>query len=154
MEFVDIFNTDYPAKILEEYCSRAKPGADKISYKSFRTQFPQEVRKIKNRISNNKYKFTRFEIMLKARKHYKFPRLIFKSSIKDRFVAKLMSEYLHQYYADLGYYPTKTRDAVLTMIHDAINEQLPTGEHKYNYFLRLDISNYFDSINRQLLLSQ
>ena len=154
MEFVDIFNTDLPAKILEEYCSRAKPGADKISYKSFSAQFPQEVLKIKERILSNKYKFTRFEVMLKAKKHYKLPRLIFKSSIKDRFVAKLMSEYLHQYYADFGYYPTKTRDSVLTMIHEAINEQLPTGGYKYNFFLRLDISNYFDSINRQLLLSQ
>lgn len=102
MEFVDIFDTELPSKILEEHCSRSKPGADKISYKNFKAQFPQEVSEIKARISNNKYKFTRFEVMLKAKKHYKFPRLIFKSSIGDRLVAKLMSEYLHQHYAGFG----------------------------------------------------
>lgn len=154
MEFVDIFDTELPSKILEEHCSRSKPGADKISYKNFKAQFPQEVSEIKARISNNKYKFTRFEVMLKAKKHYKFPRLIFKSSIRDRLVAKLMSEYLHQHYAGFGYCPTKTRDGVLTTIHDAVKEQLSTGEYKYNYYLRLDISNYFDSVNRHLLLSQ
>ena len=154
MEFVDIFDTDVPAKVLAEHCSRSKPGADKISYKSFKTHFPQEIGEIKTRISNNKYKFTRFEIMLKAKKHYKLPRLIFKSSIRDRLVAKLMSEYLYQYYDERGYSPTKTRDGVLSIIHGAINEQLSSGNFKYNYFLRLDISNYFDSINRQLLISQ
>lgn len=154
MEFIDIFDTDLPVKILEEHCSRSKPGADKISYKNFKAQFPQELGEIKARILKDKYKFTRFEVMLKAKKHYKFPRLIFKSSIRDRLVAKLMSEYLYQHYAKSGYCPTKTRDSILTTIHEAIKEQLSPEKYKYNHYLRLDISNYFDSVNRHLLLSQ
>lgn len=154
MEFIDVFSTDLPKKVLEEHCSRSKPGADKVSYKQFKTGFDQEIEEIKNRILKDKYKFTRFEVMLKAKKHYKLPRLIFKSSIRDRLVAKLMSEYLYTYYSNSGYIPTKTRDGVLTTLHDVVNEKADDGTYKYNCFLRLDISNYFDSVNRHLLYSQ
>lgn len=153
MSFLEIFDTDAPHRILEDYCSRSKPGADKINYQHFKNDFEASLPLIKSRIASQKYKFTRFEVMLKVKKHYKLPRLIFKSTMRDRFVAKLMAEHMQELYKRQGYCPIKTRDSILSQISDAITE--PDGaDFKYNYFFRLDISNYFDSINRHLLIDQ
>lgn len=153
MGFVDIFDTDTPRRILDEHCSRAKPGADRINYRSFKRDFDASMPDIKSRIATKKYKFTKFEVMLKVKKHYKLPRLIFKSTMRDRLVAKLMTEYMHEFYKEIKYSPVKTRDVVLSQISNAIKESYETG-FKYKYYLRLDISNYFDSINRHLLKEQ
>lgn len=82
MGFLEIFDTEAPRRILEDYCSRSKPGADKINYQHFKNDFDASLPLIKSRIASQKYKFTRFEVMLKVKKHYKLPRLIFKSTMQ------------------------------------------------------------------------
>ena len=155
--FIDIFDTELPYQILNDYCNRAKPGKDKVNYKKFKQDFEKTVSVVKEQIGNKKYKFTRFELALKIKKHYKLPRLIFQSSIRDRFVAKLMCIYLQDHYAKLhnGVCSLiKTRNNVLDDISKALDEKTENGrQSKYNFFLRIDISNFFDSINRSYLLA-
>lgn len=153
MEFLEILDTETPLKMLDEYCSRAKPGADKINYQTFRAKYSVELPLIKEKIKAHTYKFTRFEVMLKVKKHYKLPRLIFKSTMRDRFVSKLMAEYMNAFYSKQEYIPTKTRDSILSQISEAVKEKVDR-KYKYSYFFRLDINSYFDSINRHLLLDQ
>lgn len=156
MRFIDIFESDYPQLVLNEYCSHAKPGADKVTYKAFKKAYDENISIITNHIRNHKYKFTRFELFLKVKKHYKLPRLIFKSTIRDRFTTKLMSLYMQEFYNESGkdYSTTKTRDCVLHEISTKLNAKGSKNEPTFHYFLRLDISNYFDSINKQLLINQ
>lgn len=156
-KFADIFDTEIPCQVLNDYCNRAKPGKDKVNYKKFKQDFKKIVPVVKAQIENQKFKFTRFELALKLKKHYKLPRLIFQSSIRDRFVAKLMCIYLQEHYAKLHNGDRsliKTRNNVLDDISKALNEKTENGrQNKYNFFLRLDISNFFDSINRSYLLA-
>ncbi len=156
MKFLDIFQSGYPQVVLNEYCSHSKPGADKVTYKVFKKDFEKSISIITNQIRSHKYKFTRFELFLKVKRHYRLPRLIFKSTIRDRFTTKLMSLYVQNFYRKCGkdYCTLTTRDRILHEISLKLNAKGPSGEPQFNYFLRLDISNYFDSINRQLLINQ
>ncbi len=154
MNFLDYFDNGTPQRVLEEYCSRAKPGADKLNYKKFKERFDSILPETRERVASQKYKFIKFEVMLKVKKHYKLPRLIFKTAMRDRLVTKLMVEYLTAYYAEQDYSPVKTRDGVLAKIADAIKMKDKKEGYRYNNYLRLDISNYFDSINRHLLIRQ
>lgn len=157
MKFIDVFDTEKPTQILKEYCSRSKPGADKVNFDQFQKDFDQTVTAVKARIASCKYKFTRFELALKAKQHYKLPRLIFKCSIRDRLVSKLMADYMQEYYQSCLNQTgplIKTRSSVLDQIYDALHQQEPSGEYKFRYFLRLDIHSYFDSINRSQLMIQ
>lgn len=155
--FIDIFDTEVPYQVLNDYCNRAKPGKDKVNYKKFNQDFEKIVPIIKKQIEKQKFKFTRFELALKPKKRYKLPRLIFQSSIRDRFVAKLMCIYLQNHYTKLHNGDCsliKTRNNVLNDISKALDEKTENGQQsKYNFFLRLDISNFFDSINRSYLLA-
>lgn len=155
-KFIDIFDTEIPKQVLTDYCNRSKPGKDKINYQKFKKDFDRVVPALREQIAKETFKFTRFELALKLKKHYKLPRLIFQSSIRDRFVTKLMCIYLQNYYSRVGNgscFLTKTRNKVLDDIREALREEDKDGNLKYNYFLRLDISNYFDSINRSYLIS-
>lgn len=157
MEFIDVFGTEKPKQVLKEYCSRSKPGADKVNFKQFQKDFDQTILAVKTRIACRKYKFTRFEPALKVKRHYTLPRLIFKCSIRDRLVSKLMADYLQDYYQSLPDQNgplVKTRSNVLDQIYEALHAQDTSGRDKFCYFLRLDIHSYFDSINRSQLMTQ
>ena len=155
-KFIDIFDTEVPYQVMNDYCNRSKPGKDKVNYKRFKRDFEKILPVVKSQISSQKFKFTRFELSLKLKKHYKLPRLIFQSSIRDRFIAKLMCIYLQVHYTELynaNYSLIKTRNKVLDDISRALSEKNENGEPKYKCFLRLDISNFFDSINRSRLIA-
>lgn len=151
MEFIDLFDTTQPEELLHDYCSRAKPGVDKINYEKFAQDFSKTKTELKNRIAANKYKFTRFELAPKLKTHNKLPRLIFKCTIRDRLVAKLMCVHMLEH-SDVTL--RRTRSGVLEQIKEALQANRTDGEKQFNYYLRLDISSYFDSINRSLLRSQ
>ena len=65
MEFIEHFDTTKPEKLLREYCSRAKPGVDKINYEKFEQNFYKTKAALKNQIAAGKYKFTRFELTVR-----------------------------------------------------------------------------------------
>ena len=144
-KFIDIFDTEVPYQVMNDYCNRSKPGKDKVNYKQFKRDFEKILPVVKSQIASQKFKFTRFELSLKLKKHYKLPRLIFQSSIRDRFIAKLMCIYLQVHYTELynaNYSLIKTRNKVLDDISRALSEKNENGEPKYKCFLRLDISNF------------
>ncbi len=157
MCFIKIFeDEDLSTKILNEVCSRSKPGKDKVTFKKFKEDFKETSISIKKKISNKTYKFTRFETILKTKKHYQLPRLIFKSTIRDRYVAKLMYEYLKSIYEQKGVSSgiSKSRYYILQEISKLIIQKNDSDEFLYNGYIRLDIRSYYDSINRYLLKKQ
>lgn len=153
MTFLELFDTDMPKNIFAETCKRAKPGADKITYKQFERELDANINTIKAKIADRKYKFTRFEVFLKTKKHYQLPRLIFKSSIRDKLVAKIMCQHILSIYESQGYIPSKTRDSVLDQLIAELKRKKDDA-YIYRNYLRLDISSFFDSLNRQLIVSQ
>lgn len=155
MEFLDEFKNIAALKeVFDNVCRRSKPGADKITYKVFEADFNKNLETIRGKIEKKKYKFTRFEISLKPKKHYQLPRLIFKSTIRDRFVAKIMCKYALDLYKEMDYIPVKSRNDILGEIAVLLKERTAENTPIYRYFIRLDIHSYYDSINRELLKSQ
>lgn len=70
MCFIDIFEPKQVKQIFDESCKHAKPGCDKITSKVFEKNFAKNLSIIQRQISLNKYKFSRFEVFLKTKKHY------------------------------------------------------------------------------------
>ena len=155
MNFMDILdNTDLALKILNDVCSRSKPGKDKITFKKFKKDFESTNLIIKKKIKNETYRFTKFETTLKTKKHYQLPRMIFKSTIRDKYVAKLMYEYLKTIYEQKGKKFFSSRYYILQEISKLLIEKNDLNQFLYNGYIRLDISSYYDSINRYLLKKQ
>ena len=156
MNFVEILeDTDLSMKILNDVCKRSRPGRDKITFKKFKNDFNEINFVIKRKIINETYHFTKFETTLKTKKHYQLPRLIFKSTIRDKYVAKLMYEYLKKIYEkNNDIVKLKSRYYILQEISKLIVEKNTSNKFLYNGFIRLDISSYYDSINRHLLKNQ
>ena len=151
MGFSEFFTVETATRIFKESCKRAKPGADRVTASAFEVNLESEILSIQRKITERKYKFTRFEVALKVKRHDKLPRLLFKSTIRDRLTAKMMCEYFHTFYRAKEMTLTDTRDAVLDRIAKLLQTKDHSGAYIFRYFFRLDLSNYFDSINRAAL---
>lgn len=151
MNFSEYYTVENATRVFNESCKRSKPGADRITAASFEKDLQANVQEIHDRIMQKKYKFTRFEVALKVKRYDKLPRLLFKSTIRDRLTAKMMCEYLQSFYSSKGIALANTREAVLDRISSVLQRKTEKGDYAFNYFLRLDISNFFDSINRATL---
>ena len=152
MFFSEFYTVENATRVFKEHCKRAIPGADRVTAFAFEKSIVEEIHSIQSKIREGKYKFTRFEVSLKVKRHDKLPRLLFKSTIRDRLTSKMMCEYLKAFYKEKGLALTVTRDAVLDRIASILQQYTNGNEqHTYNYFFRLDVSNYFDSINRASL---
>ena len=151
MNFSEYYTLENATRIFSESCKRAKPGADRVTAASFEKDLQTNVQEIRDRIIQKKYKFTRFEVALKVKRYDKLPRLLFKSTIRDRLTAKMMCEYMQSFYSAKDIALAKTREAVLNSIADVLQKKRENGDYTFNFYLRLDISNFFDSINRATL---
>ena len=137
MNFVEILeDTDLSMKILNDVCKRSRPGRDKITFKKFKNDFNEIDFVIKRKIINETYHFTKFETTLKTKKHYQLPRLIFKSTIRDKYVAKLMYEYLKKIYEkNNDIVKLKSRYYILQEISKLIVEKNTSNKFLYNGFI-------------------
>ena len=51
-KFTDIFDTEIPYHVLNDYCNRTKPGKDKVNYKKFKQDFKKIVPVVKEQIES------------------------------------------------------------------------------------------------------
>lgn len=151
--FLGIFYTDKPEEVFAESCMHSKPGCDKIVPKGFHKNIKEFTKSIPRSITNKSFKFTRFEYILKPKRHFQYPRVIYKCTIRDKMITKLLTIHLSEYFKKKGVKLSKTRSVILEKAYEYINET-NKGKYLYNHFLKLDISSFFSSIDRNLLFSK
>ncbi len=121
-------------------------GRDHMSPSSYRNLFIKETDWIKDKLITGDYRFSAYQEKLILKGKGKLPRVLSIPTIRDRFVLSILNDYLTNQ---------------LELKHEAPNRYIYNitvymNENKDNplYFLKTDISSFYDSINHSVLIKQ
>lgn len=119
-------------------------GLDKIGRDKFRTEHLSHIEVIHTKVTNNSYNFTPYKKKLLSKGEGKPPRVISIPTIRDRITLRSICNVLTKIYSsDLS------RDIPQVKIA-SIN--LNIKEEKYSSYIKIDITNFYPSINHDLLV--
>lgn len=123
---------------------RASPGIDKINKEVFSKRFDHEVAIIHRKVNAQTYNFSYYLERLISKGRDKKPRVISIPTIRDKITLKALFEFLAQTHEE-----AVNRELVHTKIYNIKNNLL---SNKYDTFIKIDIQNFFPSINHNQLL--
>ncbi|MGB3161778.1 MAG: reverse transcriptase domain-containing protein [Carnobacterium sp.] len=118
-------------------------GIDKMNYKSFKNQEYDLLKNIRKKVHNNTYKFTKYKEKLLVKDRYSIPRCISIPTLTDRICLKACHELL-------GY---KFPEATTMPLPQECIKKISREQNEYDYFIKIDISNFYGSINHYRLFS-
>lgn len=143
--FKEIFSTEYLRKLYRDKIEfKASPGIDKINKETFNKRFDQEINIIIKKTYANTYNFSYYLERLISKGRDKKPRVLSISTIRDKITLKAITEFLSNTYEE-----AVSRELVHTKIYNIKNDIL-SGQ--YDTFIKIDIQNFFPSINHDKLL--
>lgn len=119
-------------------------GIDKISSKKLIENKDKILGDINKSIINGTYKFTPYKIKLILKGPEKTPRITCIPSIKDRIVIATIKQYLYDSYPNI-----KFNISANTIVRKTIKIK---EENEFNCFIKLDLTNFFGSIDQELLI--
>jgi len=122
---------------------RAVPGIDKINRKVFEKRFDSEINIIHKKIHNETYNFSFYKEQLISKGRGKYPRVLSLPTIRDKITLKSISEFLSLIFDD-----AVARELVHTKISN-IKDDILSGN--YDSFVKIDMKDFFPSINHNLL---
>lgn len=149
MSASNAFKIIFTKKHLEElYFSfvryRAAVGIDRINMKSFERQLKDNIDIIYKKSRNGTYNFSQYREKLLSRGPSKYPRVISIPTIRDKLTLKALFEVM-----DITY------ENETPFLHKIINEvTLSVNEGIYDGVLRLDVKDFYPSIQHDILLNQ
>ena len=121
-------------------------GVDNISHDKFNKNLINEIDIINNKIKSKTYKFSPYKLKLLNKGKGKIPREIYIPTIRDRIVLKNTQLFLSEVFKDQIY-----QDIPQNIIHKLKNE---LKSKKYNTYIKIDIQNFYPSINKDILLKK
>jgi RNA-directed DNA polymerase len=121
-------------------------GIDNINQYTFRNQQQEQIRILSSKMINGRYKFTKYKLSLISKGRGKVPREISIPTVRDRIALRAMCEFLQaRFKASLNF---QLPQQVVREIKGAI----ATGN--YSGCIKLDVANFYPSINHQQLEKQ
>lgn len=145
-KFKEIFSFKYLQKLYRKKIEfKASPGIDKINKDVFSKRFDQEIDIIVRKTYAKTYNFSYYAERLISKGRDKCPRVLSIPTIRDKITLKAISEYLAFVYKDVA-----NNELVHTKIHNVKNDIL---SKKYDSFVKIDIINFFPTINHEKLLN-
>lgn len=117
-------------------------GIDNIDFDSFNSRKEENLQIINRKILKNNYKFSNYREKLILKSRNSNPRLISIPTIRDRIVLKVIHNILKEIYPNV--------QQKLPHIHI---EELSKNYENYNYYLKIDISNFYGSISHGILIN-
>ena len=125
--------------------SRSK-GLDKVNCLNFKKG--NELAVINRKVIDLSYEFTPYLEILKLKGRFKLPRLISVPTLRDRITLLALKEYLHNKFPE-----SVNRKLPNHYIRD-LKRFLNASNSKENiHYIKLDIKNFYDRINRTILLN-
>lgn len=125
------------------YCAT---GIDNMIFSSYDNQKKEIHEKIREDILNRSYKFVRYKEKLIIKNRNSFPRCISIPTLRDRLTNKVVLETLKEYYPECS--RTNLPQECIKMIDIYLTTL------KYDYFIKLDLSNFYGTINQPILLKK
>ncbi|WP_339711773.1 reverse transcriptase domain-containing protein [uncultured Kriegella sp.] len=144
----DIFKKEKLEDIFKENFDDTKTkGIDKLNAIGFMNRKKELLNATERKIYEESYTFSPYVEVLKLKGRNKHPRIISIPTVRDRIILFAIKEHLHD------------------LFPDSINKKLPNSfirdikkylsiNKKKKYFLKIDITKYYDTINRKLLLQK
>ncbi|MBM7558177.1 reverse transcriptase domain-containing protein [Halanaerobacter jeridensis] len=130
----------------EKVRSKANPGLDKITRRVFERNLVENIKIISRKVVNGNYKFTPYKQKLFSKGRGKPPRVISIPTIRDKLTLSVLKEIIHNQFSD---------DLYHFIVQTIIDEIKNTIENeKFNYYIKIDISNFFGSLNHDFLLEK
>ncbi|TDQ22667.1 reverse transcriptase/maturase family protein [Tenacibaculum caenipelagi] len=130
----------------KKYKDSKSKGLDKINCLNFNKG--NELAIIHRKVIDSSYEFTPYLEVLKLKGRFKLPRLISVPTLRDRVTLLALKEYLHNKFPE-----SVNRKLPNHYIKD-LKHFLNASNSKENiHYIKLDIKNFYDRINRTILIN-
>lgn len=147
MNFESVFSEKNLKKIYyEKICFSTAIGIDKMNNSYFMKNIDYNIKKISDAIRNGKYEFKEYRIILIPKDVNVKPRKICVPTISDRIVIEALKDVIYAFYSDYN-----LNKSVSSTVHDFIE---CFNSKKYSYFIKTDLSSFFDNIDHKILLKK
>lgn len=142
----NFFRQFYLKELSEQYIKYyTVSGTDKMNYSSFKKKESQIIKKISDDVLYGSYSFNSYKEKLVIKDRYSAPRCISIPTISDRLVLKALSFIVEDSFSDIP----KPK-----IPHEQIKKIDKIAKHNnYDSYLKIDIKNFFGSINHEKLFS-
>ncbi len=120
-------------------------GLDKVSAQNFSAKLVDEVRLISKKVLAGTYSFTKYKEKLISKGAGKAPRQLSIPTIRDRLTLKIICQFLFEVFPEAK--PELPQEKV-----DRLRQAVDAGTHQY--FIKIDLKDFYPSINHKLLLSK
>ena len=143
--FQERFSKSKLKEIFDEYISDgAASGRDGLSVEQFSNRIDVEIDIIFRKVAACNYNFTAYKEKLISKGASKPPRQISIPTVRDKLVLKFLSELLSEIYPEhISHVP----HSMIRQVHE-----ISSKAHQNYKYLRLDIRNFFPSINHAILM--
>lgn len=143
-KFEDAFSIPVLETLFEEKISRSRGvGRDGTRVKAFQKILGQEAVLVRERALSSGYRFTRYKEKLVSKGPGKTPRVLSIPTIRDRLALRALCNFLSKVFADAA---IRKPHSYIKKIREEL--QHATLDH---VFLRVDIREYYDTIDQRLL---
>ncbi len=123
---------------------RATVGINKINRRAFENNIDENIDIIYRKVRNGTYKFTPYREKLISRGSKKLPRVVSIPTIRDKLTLKALYEVLQATYQN-----------ETPFVHRIINEiSVALSANEYDGVLRLDVKDFYPSVDHSLLFKQ
>jgi RNA-directed DNA polymerase len=148
MKSYQLFNSYFTTNKLrsiyfEDIQNKTSVGIDRINRESFEKKLNENISIISRKVNNNTYKYSFYKQKLISKGKDKYPRIISIPTIRDKITLRTINKILIKIYFDII-----NKNAVHTIINNIKNELITKT---YDSYIRLDIENYYPSINHAIL---
>ncbi|HMT94198.1 RNA-directed DNA polymerase [uncultured Thiothrix sp.] len=143
------FNNQFKATSLKQIYhnhieSNTAVGLDKIGRDKFRQECDNHIEIINRKVHNNTYNFTPYKKKLISKGENKNPRVISIPTFRDRITLRAICNILAAVYKDL------LNIEIPQIKIESINKNIK--KKKYDKYIKIDVSNFYPSINHETLL--
>lgn len=145
--YIDGIKPEILRKISNKYITPSTAlGIDNLNYERFLQEKNNIIENLHLKLAETNFKFTRYKEKLILKNRYSLPRIISIPTFEDRIVLKAMQSILKEYF------PEVARTDLPQEIIKKIERNLKNSN--YDSFIKIDISNFFGSINYNILISK
>lgn len=138
------FSRDSLTELYDDYISLTSAvGIDRLNRNSFEKKLEDEINLISRKALDGTYRFSQYKEKLISKGAEKYPRVISIPTFRDRIALRALCNVLRNTYA--AHLNIKLPQHIVSEIRASL------VKGKYKYFLKLDVSNFYPSIDHSVL---
>ncbi|MGG1520206.1 reverse transcriptase domain-containing protein [Paenibacillus oryzisoli] len=125
---------------------KTSPGIDRVHRMVFEKNINENIEYISKKVVQGNYKFIAYKEKLIPKGKGKYPRVVSIPTIRDKVTLNILNEILTTAFSH------KITTRLTQNIIDDLKKAIDSG--KYNYFIKIDITAFYDNIVQDILLEK